>query len=270
MNQNLDFRSGAIEASDPRDFNLGTAFLPERPADVFIPDMKWFKRHYQGQQPACGAFSGTHLAQILQHNDPTAEQVDLSPRNFWEEIKKIDGFPIDSGTSSRAIFKVLSSVGIGKYGCVNEDIYQSKEVFASYDISEQVKKEAHKRICGLYGFIGFPTFEQIIKSIQIKGGAELLLRGDNGFWGTLYPTFTVRDWGHFVCAFGWDKDGIWVVDSAERDDKFGFKHIDKKYFPSMFCVEVSSAFDVNDSFVQAMDQQIETYNKKVKLINQNV
>lgn len=262
---NNEFRSGAIYDPKPTDFNLGMAFTNEILENVHIPDMSWFKRHYQGRQPACGAFSASHLAQILQHNDKTAEQSELSPAYAWKKIKAIDGFPIDVGTSSNAIFKMLASRGIGVYGCVSEDVTQDDDTFAFDNSTEEVTNEAHKRICGTYGFKAYPSFEDIKKAINLKGGAGLLLRGDNGFWGTKFPTFNKCEWGHFVVAYGWTDDGIWVIDSAERDDQFGFKFIDKKYFPSNFCIEVSSAFDMKDKQIEIIDKLIELYKKVIQL-----
>ena len=209
-----EFRSGAIYCPKPTDFDLGMAFTDNVLENVYMPDMKWFKRHYQGRQPACSGFSGSHLAQMLQHNDPTAEQVELSPAFFWKKIKAIDGFPIESGSSSQAIFKVLASRGVARYGSVSEDITQDDISFAFDNSTEEVTEEAHKRICGSYGFKARPSFYDIKQAINLKGGAILLLRGDNGFWGTKYPTFAKRDWGHFVVAWGWSENGIWIVDSA--------------------------------------------------------
>ena len=106
MNEFLAF-GGIIKDKDVRDFDLHTvnkvlgAGVPIPP--VYRPDYSSLPVYHQGKQPACGAHTGTalKLVQELKTNP------DFSPRYLWGEIKKIDNFPISSGTDINSIFNAL-------------------------------------------------------------------------------------------------------------------------------------------------------------------
>lgn len=248
------FQSGAvIRPEDPRDIELGRVQAPTKIPSIYIPDMEWFTRHYQGPIPACGAFAHAHFKQIVQHYDDSAIQVPISPSFSWREIKLIDNIKPEDGTSDLAIFKVDTSKGALEYGKLNESISQSLEDYTdSTPITPEMEEEANVRIGNKYAFVRVPDFEDVKQAIWNNKACILLLRGDNGFWETTETSFNIIKWGHFAVAYGWDETGIWIVDSAEREDKYGFKHIDKKYFPSQFCVELGTSIDLADSWVKML------------------
>jgi hypothetical protein len=78
----------------------------------------------------------------------------------------------------------------------------------------------------------------------------LLIKCDEGFWGTEIPSFTQPLYGHFVVAYGYDQDYINIVDSA--DPNIGFKKISKSYFVPKFIIETGTAVDLSPTQIQAI------------------
>jgi hypothetical protein len=72
----------------------------------------------------------------------------------------------------------------------------------------------------------------------------LLIKCDNGFWGTTTPTFTQPLYGHFITAYGYDPEYIYIVDSADPTDADAFKKIAKQYITPQFFYEAGTGIDL--------------------------
>ena len=253
-----EFKSGAIlRKEDKRDIILGKVQAQVELPESYIPDMSWFKRHYQGDLPCCGAFATSHLKQIQEHYDESSDKKELSPVYLWKRTKLIDGYRPEDGTCSYAIHKTLQKFGSAEYGLLNENLNQTLAQYTdATPITPVIDEDASIRRAEAYGFETLPTFEQIKQAIYKNKAVTLLLRGDGGFWRNTEPTFNSIRWGHFVCAYSWDSTGIWIIDSAESEEKFGYKHIDKKYFPTMFCYEMSTSIDCSNKLLKNLTSQI--------------
>jgi hypothetical protein len=252
MEQNL----GAIERPvDNRDILLGSVQAPASIPASFIPDITWLKRNFQGQTPYCGAHASSHFQAILEHAlTPTASQR-YTPRYAWTKIKQIDGFPLSAGTDMRSIFKSLTTDGADDFEPLENDILLPATVYADPSvITPDMTANASAKKISSYAFPN-TDFESLCQAIYQNKAVLLLIKCDENFWGTNTPTFTTPKYGHFVVAYGYSSDGIYVVDSADPNDAFAFKKIAKQYINSKFILEAGTAIDLPPAQVQALIKQ---------------
>lgn len=237
----------------PLDAMLGAAVV--RPP-TFVPDMAWFKRNYQGQQPACGPHSGSHLKALLDFYAVNV-QGRKNPRYGWIKLKDpqspaYDGYPLTDGTDMRSIFKWLKNIGADDFEPLENDVTITGPQYADpAAVRPEFDQNAAQSKISSYGF-GQTDYDSLCNYCFQSKAVLLLIKCDEGFWHTTQPTFTTPKYGHFVTMYGYDADGIWVVDSADPDDANALKHIAKQYLTPDFIRASGTAVDLPPSVHQAL------------------
>jgi hypothetical protein len=253
MEQDQSLNLGALERKpDNRDILLGAVQAPVSIPASYIPDVSWLKRNYQGQTPTCGAHAASHFQAILEHNiDPAAIQR-YSPRYLWTKIKQIDGFALDAGTDMRSIFKVLQNAGADDFEPLENDVTLPLPTYSSPSaITADMDTNAANKKINSYGF-GNTDFDSLCQYIFQKKAVLLLIKCDDQFWQSAAPVFTTPKYGHFITAFGYDENSIRIIDSADPNDPWAIKTIDKKYITSQFFFESGTAIDLPPAVKQAL------------------
>lgn len=246
---------------DPRDAVLGKALVPVPIPATMGADMSWFTRNYQGQTSFCGEHAATHLLADLDHYANATNR--YSPRFSAIELKNpespvYDGFGPEDGTTLTAIFKCLQKVGAASYEPLENDISLPTSTYlvpTAISPAETADAATHKIVN--YAFEDNPTYDNLCQAIYQKKAVLILIKCDDGFWGSTSPTFTSPDYGHFVVAYDYDPTGIFVVDSADPEDAHALKHIDKQYITPTFFYEAGTAIDALQ-FAQATQQIVNT------------
>lgn len=102
---------------DKRDIPLSAARLAEvsLPPEISYLDQMPPVRD-QGRDGACTAFASTAMKGQQEYKE-CGEWIPLSPRNLYDEAKKIDGSPNSSGTYLRIVMKVLQEQGVCLESC---------------------------------------------------------------------------------------------------------------------------------------------------------
>jgi hypothetical protein len=242
---------GALQRpKDSRDILLGTVQAPVSIPTSFVPDMTWFQRNYQGTTPFCGEHAGTHFQAILDHYQDSTVNQRYSPRYGTIKLKTpassvYDGFAIDAGTSLQAIFKWLQKVGADSFEPLENDVTLLLSTYCEPSvITPAMDVDASNHKIANYAFDAL-TFQDLCQACYQSKAVILLLKVDGGFWGAANPTFTTPTYGHFVCQYGYDETGIWIIDSAESNEQFIFKHIDTKFITPTFFLESGTAIDAS-------------------------
>jgi hypothetical protein len=244
---------GKERAPDERDFLLGSIQAPIQIPASYVPDMTWFVRNTQGQQPACGAHGAAHFQMILEHENTPSVNQRYSARYSWIKIKQFDGFPLDAGTDLRSVFKSLQQNGADDFEPLGNDVTLSLTEYANPSaITGAMDASAANQKISSYAF-GGTVFQDICQHIYKNKAVCILIKCDDGFWGTETPTFTQPLYGHFVVGYGYDENYIYIVDSA--DPQFGFKKLAKQYFPSKFVFESGTAIDIPPAQLQQIIKQ---------------
>jgi hypothetical protein len=230
-------------------------------------DVSKIKRLYQNGYPACGAHAGAYKKEIQELSD-SGYIGGFSPRYLWIKIKQIDGVPFMAGTDMRSIFKALSKWGICKYDMLpNGDWFLIGQYSDPKAITKEMDDDAQENIISTgYGFLksGF-TREKLEIAIDTFGSVTLLIQNDDGFFGTNYPTFKERKYGHFVEAFWYDENYIHVFDSTEKDLQYSIKFISWKDFA--FIREAGTTVDVPNAQIREMIQKKDMLTRMVELYN---
>jgi hypothetical protein len=229
---------------DPRDILLGSVQAPVAIPATYIPDISWLTRNYQGQTPTCGAHAFSHFQAILEHALTPSQIQRYTPRFSWIEIKLLDGLPLADGTDMRSIFKAAANNGAADFEPLENDVTLPIETYseASAVTPDLVANAAPKKISS-YAF-GGTDFQSLCQAIYQNTAVLLLIKCDNGFWGTTTPTFTTATYGHFICAYGYDENNIYAIDSADPSDADAFKIINREYITSTFFFESGTAVDI--------------------------
>jgi len=268
---------GALKRpKDFRDIQLGTVsepLAPEIKPIVYKPDLVKYPKLFQGQQPACGAHAGAMLCEILRSIELNLLQ-QFSPRFLWTEIKKVDGYPISSGTDMRNIFKVLQETGVCDFTLGANNIDLSLQDYANLSITQEMVDNAFNKEISAYAFIDNPTFEQLTDSIYQHQAVLLLLKCDDGFFNTTTPTFTTEKYGHFVVAAGYDSERgeFYIVDSTEEDFSKSVKTISKDSIS--FVKELGTVVELSETQInnlikekELLQQLVVLYQKLLKLLH---
>ncbi len=246
---NIDL--GALERSeDKRDINLdklkiyGGVSTPV--LDVYLPDYSWLQRNYQGQTPSCGPHAASHAKAILEHIENLNQIQRYSPRYLWIKDKNlIDKTPLENGTDMRSLLQSLQSYGICDFELLGNDITLPLDTYSSLSaITPTIDDNARTKIISKYGFSWNIDFQSIKSLIKQNAIVILLIKVDDGFWGTNNPTFTNALYGHFVIANGYDETSIRVLDSADPNDQYAVKFIDQKYITPPFVLEIGTIVDM--------------------------
>lgn len=248
---------GALERKpDARDILLGSVQAPASIPATFIPDMSWFVRNYQGETTFCGEHAATHLKAILDH-DPASIAPRYTPRYGAIKLKTpsspvYDGFAPDAGTDMRSIFKWLETFGADAFEPLENDVTLPITAYleASVVTPDMDANAATEKIAS-YAFDAL-DFESLCQAIYQNKAVLLLIKCDDGFWGTATPTFNAPKYGHFICAFGYDENSIRIIDSAEPDNAFAIKTIAKMYITPEFFFESGTAVDLPPIVKQAL------------------
>jgi hypothetical protein len=249
---------GALERpKDPRDVLLGTVQAPVQIPATFIPDVQaWLQRNYQSQTPFCGEHAGSHFKAILDNVESGAVER-KSPRYGAIKLKSpsspvYDGVPIAEGTTMTGIFKWLEKVGADDYEPLENDVTLPLAAYCDPSaVTPAMDANAATSVISSYAF-GATDFASLCQAIYQNKAVIILIKCDDGFWGTSTPTFTTPTYGHFVVAYGYDGEGIYVVDSAEPENQFAFKHILGQYITPAFFFEAGTAIDLPPAVKQAL------------------
>ena len=236
---------GALERpKDSRDILLGSVQAPADIPATFIPDISWLVRNYQGETPTCGAHALSHFQAILEHADAPTINQRYTPRFSWIEIKLIDGFPLEAGTDMRSMFKAAQNNGADDFQPLENDVTLPIETYSAPSaITPELVTNASTKKIASYAF-GNLDFESLRQHIYQNKAVLLLIKCDDGFWGTTTPTFTTATYGHFICAFGYDENSIHIIDSADPENAFAIKTIAKQYITPDFFFESGTAVDL--------------------------
>lgn len=205
-------------------------------ADAFATTVE-----YQGPQPACGSHSGAHLKAIQKGRR-------FTPRFTWADIKSFDGYPIDSGTDMRSIFKSITKAGPLDFEMLANDVTLDKQTYAHPAITTAMKLSASKYSGDGYGFIQDLSFNGIKQFIADHGPSILLLRVGEEWWTSpsgqgswnesdilpiRIPNPAVS--GHFVVAHSYDENHVYFLNSwSDAWGRKGHGYFGKEYMPYIF------------------------------------
>jgi hypothetical protein len=230
-------------------------------------DVSKIRKLYQGPWPSCGAHAGAYKKEIQELSD-SGYIGGFSPRYLWIKIKQLDGFPLMAGTDIRSIFKALSKWGICKFDMLlDKEFYTLSQYSDPKVITKEMDDDAQENIISTgYGFLpnGFTRMDLEI-AIDKFGSVTLLIQNDGGFFGTQYPTFHERKYGHFVEAFWYNENYIFIFDSTEKDEQYSTKYISWKDFS--FIREVGTTVDVPNEKIREMVKQKNLLTRIVELYN---
>jgi hypothetical protein len=249
---------GALERpKDERDILLGSVQAPVSIPATFIPDLSWLVRNYQGETTFCGEHAATHLKAILDYDPAASVAPHYTPRYGAIKLKTpgspvCDGYAPDAGTDMRSLFKWLEVLGADTFEPLENDVtlpittyLEPTAVTPDMDASAATEKIAS------YAFDAL-DFESLCQAIYQNKAVLLLIKCDDGFWGTSTPTFTTPTYGHFIVAYGYDENSIRIIDSAEPNNEFALKTIGKQYITSEFFFESGTAVDLPAIVKQAL------------------
>lgn len=231
---------GLEKPQDERDIKLGAApsFVYTFPKTFWNTKAESIPIEYQREQPACGAHAGVELKDL-------ALNIRFSPRFTWADIKSFDGFPIDSGTDMRSIFKSITKTGPLDYSVMGNDSSLSIEEYARPKITPVMNMIAARRAGMGYGFIQDLTFEGLKQFIFDHGPTIVLLRVGKEWWTApngnsswaetdvlpLRPPKAIVS-GHFVVAHSYDEKRIYFLN--HWSDGWGAKghgYLEANYMP---------------------------------------
>lgn len=251
---------GAIKKPlDLRDIKLGKVQDPVGIPEKYETDISWLKTLYQNGYPMCGSHAGAHFKAILDFLTEK-EGRHYSPVYLWKKIKAFDGHAPEVGTDMRSILKALYSHGICDYDMLPTDLDLTLAEQTKEDTTPAQNANAQPRIIQSYAF-GKTDIYSIKQSIYQNKAIIILIDIGDSWWKQklVYP-FTRRDGGHFVVAYGYDEDGILIVDSADRYQPF------KKILWGYKIRDIGTAVDLPDWQVENLVKQKELLQKVVALL----
>jgi hypothetical protein len=268
---------GALERpKDKRDFPLGAAAIPIPRPKTLNADISWMQRNYQAQLPFCGPHAKTHNKAIQDHVSGAVNH--YTPR-FTSVLMKdpsspvYDHYAVDAGTDMRQLLSFGKTTGENLFDPLGNDTSLPIDQYVLTSvITPDMKTEAASHLISAYAF-GNADYDSICDAVNQWKSAILLVKVDEGFWGTSTPTFTTPKWGHFITAYDWDDDkqGIWAVDSAEPDEQYARKFIARQYITPTFFYELGTTVDILPEVVNAIKQtQLQNIQKQISLISQIV
>jgi len=243
---------GAIERpKDPRDILLGSVQAPATIPYPYIPDVSWLVRNYQGDTSFCGEHAGSHFKAILDRDESTPLTVRYTPRYGAIKLKTpgspvADGYAPNAGTDMRSIFKWLEALGADTFEPLENDVTLPIATYLeSSVVTSDMDEAAATQKIGSYAFGNEQLdFESLCQAIYLNKAVLLLIKCDDGFWGTATPSFTTPKYGHFIVAFGYDENSIRIIDSAEPNDAFAIQTIANEYIPPTIFFESGTAVDL--------------------------
>jgi hypothetical protein len=251
---------GAIERTpDERDFPLGAVAVKGTRPTTRNADVSWLERNYQAELPFCGPHAGTHNKAIQDHDQENVATPHYTPRFTAIRMKDpsspvYDGYAPDVGTDMRSLLKAFQTAGANTFEPLQNDTALSiGDYLTPSAVTPAMIADAGTRLIKSYAF-GNADYDSIADAVWNVGSAIVLIKCDDGFWGTATPTFTNADYGHFVTVYDWnDEEGcLYVVDSAEPNPAFALKKIAKQYVTPTFFRELGTTVDLPPSVHAAL------------------
>lgn len=235
---------GALESKDARNIPLGAVQAPASFPVRLKPDVSPVPTYYQNGQPACGGHAGAWFKSYLDFLN-LQQGIARSPRFIYDWCKLVDGVPNDEGTTLNAIFKVLRDRGAPQLPLFPNDIHLPKAQYRdAQNIPPAAYEDATKNKTGAWAFLSDLTLDGVKMKISQNQAVILLIYCDDGFFGTTTPTFSEKKYGHFVVAYGYDEDGVYIVDSTEPTSAYSYKYIPRPAFNAGFVREGATAVDI--------------------------
>lgn len=236
MNHSFENLGARPRPKDKRDFGLAAYQEPVAIPEAYTTDLTKVPVYYQGKYGTCGAHAGAVLNSQLQDTP-------LSPKYLWRQIKLIDSWTVDEGTDLRSIMKSLAGTGDCTLDLSPNDLEDDvlKYTDAKQITEEQLTDAAKRRVTG-YAFANSPSFEEIKRAIYLNKTVILLLACGDGWWRDANGkgSWAAKDVlplklgnyasGHFVVAYGYDKDFVYFRNSwSESWGAKGNGYFDSSY-----------------------------------------
>ncbi|HEY3876128.1 MAG TPA: C39 family peptidase [Candidatus Kapabacteria bacterium] len=151
-----------------------------------------------------------------------------------------------------AIFKWLEKFGADDYEPLENDVTLPLTTYCEPSaVTPAMDENAAASKINSYAFTG-TDFASLCQAIYQNKAVLILIKCDDGFWGTSTPTFTNAEDGHFIVAYGYDQNYLYIVDSADPNDNFALKAIDKQYVTPQFFFEAGTAIVLPPVVKQAL------------------
>ena len=251
---------GGIERRvDVRDFELGSYQPPATIPQVYKPDVSDIPVYMQGMYPTCGAHAGAFKATLMRKYK-TAVTTSLSPKYLWDEIKQIDGFPLQDGTDMTSIFKSIAKTGDCQISLLPNDLRFSLESYSSIsNVTPEMVQDASLNLIKNYAFTNNPTMEQIKESIYLNKAVVALVDIGDGWWLPDYAHVLPLRLGnkvghHFIVLWGYDMNYIYFRNSwSQAWGNKGDGYFDQSYVPHI--LEIGAAIFLSNQFIFTKDLQ---------------
>jgi hypothetical protein len=153
------------------------------------------------------------------HKYRTAMKVSLSPKYLWDEIKQMDGFPLEDGTDMTSIFKSIASKGVCDINLLPNDLGPSLQTYSSIsNVTPQMVINAAQNLVNSYAFTNNPTMAQIKEAIYMNKAVVALIDIGDGFWLPDWKHVLPLKLGnkvghHFIVLWGYDDTNIYFRNS---------------------------------------------------------
>lgn len=211
---------GIARVPDARDIHLGAVGAPTSYPAVYKPDISMFPTHHQHKLPTCGANAFVWLEERMRGGQYT-------PRYSWIADKAIDGFALEDGTDMLSIFRVGKNRGVCDNILLPDDSTQELQAYSNPGVITSVMdNNAKTKTFDSYGFIHFPSFEQIKEEIYKNQAILALVRVGNEWWTRPdgLSSYQIKDImplrtpktvvsGHFIVLWGYDEQYIYFKNS---------------------------------------------------------
>jgi hypothetical protein len=241
MNHNLGARE-RVKSPDERILGGAGAYAPSDN----LQDLSWLVTNYQGETAFCGEHAASHFMAVLDH--AANGQVNrYTPRYGVIKLKNpqsplYDGFALEAGTTLPAIFKWLEQAGADGFEPLENNVTDPNY----YDPSILTPDE--DQMAGEHKVTNFAydalSFNALCQAVDQYKAVIILIKCDDGLWGTTTPTFTNPEYGHFIVACGHSTTALQVIDSADPNPECRVKMIDEKYVTPQFFIESGTATDI--------------------------
>jgi len=250
---------GVPRRVDPRDFELGSYQIPAVIPPVFMPDVSTIPVYMQGTYPTCGGHAGAFFASLLQTHK-SGNITSFSPKYLWDEIKQIDGFPLNDGTDMTSILKSLTKTGDCLSELLPNDLGASLQTYSDIsNVTLAMQNNGQQNLIKNYAFTNTPTMAQIKEAIYLNKAVLALIDIGDGFWlpdwAHVLPIKLGNPVGHhFITLWGYDETRIWFRNSWSTS--WGIKgdgYFDSTYVPHV--LEIGTAIALPNQFIFTKDMQ---------------
>ena len=234
-----------------RDIQLGSVQKPIEYPKEYKSDISWLKPLYQNGYPMCGAHAGAHLKMGLDYYD-NKNIISYSPVSLWKLIKR-DGTDPNEGTGMDRIFSCLKKFGICDWSLLPTDYTKDLYYLSKNDLTQEQLDNAQPKIIRAYAY-GKNDVDSIKRDVFVNKFMLILLDVGNTWWGQeiVYKPTKIYG-GHFVTAYGYDENYIYIIDSADNG-------IPLKRLPFYVTKirETGTAIDIPNEEVEKLTKQIKS------------